>query len=152
MHHVWWTPGTAYPLVNTTPTVKHGCGTIMLWGDISAAGTQRLVRIETAAAVYLSVQELKGAEYFLKWLHVCIVDLPQYWGSSSESSWQSSSPSHVQRCGIQWPVWHWKLLGSHVWWPTSDKHREINRFEKVMMIITKIKMSLLNSVSIHEVF
>ena len=31
---------------DTTPTVKHGGGIIMLWGCFSAAGTGRLVRIE----------------------------------------------------------------------------------------------------------
>jgi hypothetical protein len=37
--HIWRKPGT-------TPTVKHGCGSIMLWGCFSAAETGRLVRIE----------------------------------------------------------------------------------------------------------
>ena len=37
--HVWRKPGTI-------PMVKHGCGSIMLWGGFSTAGTGRLVRIE----------------------------------------------------------------------------------------------------------
>ena len=37
--HVWRKPGTI-------PTVKHGGGSIILWGYFSAAGTRRLVRIE----------------------------------------------------------------------------------------------------------
>ena len=37
--HVWRKPCTI-------PTVKHGGGSIMLWGCFSAAGTGRLVRIK----------------------------------------------------------------------------------------------------------
>ena len=37
--HVWRKP-------DTNPTVKHGGGSIMLWGCFSAAGTGKLVRIE----------------------------------------------------------------------------------------------------------
>ena len=38
--HVWKKPGTI-------PAVKHGGGSIMLWGCFSAAGTARLIKIET---------------------------------------------------------------------------------------------------------
>ncbi len=44
--YVWRKPGTAHHLSNTVPTVKHGGGSVMLWGCFSAAGTGRLVAIE----------------------------------------------------------------------------------------------------------
>ena len=37
--HVWRKPGTI-------PTIKHGGGSIMLWGCFSVSGTGRLIRIE----------------------------------------------------------------------------------------------------------
>ncbi|KAG2458003.1 TCB1 transposase, partial [Polypterus senegalus] len=51
--HVWRKPGTAHHQANTIPTVKHGSGSIMLWG----AGTGRLVRIKgkMTAAMYRDI-------------------------------------------------------------------------------------------------
>ncbi|KAG2464594.1 TC1A transposase, partial [Polypterus senegalus] len=51
---VWRKPGTIHHQANTIPTVKHGGGSIMLWGCFSVAGTGRLVRImeKMTAAMY----------------------------------------------------------------------------------------------------
>ncbi|KAG2463360.1 TCB1 transposase, partial [Polypterus senegalus] len=55
--HVWRKPGTTHHQANTIPTVKHGGGSIMLWGCFSAAGTGRLVRIKgkITAAMYRDI-------------------------------------------------------------------------------------------------
>ncbi|KAG2468183.1 TC1A transposase, partial [Polypterus senegalus] len=55
--HVWRKPGTTHHQANTIPTVKHGGGSIMLWGCFSAAGTGRLVRIKgkMTAAMYRDI-------------------------------------------------------------------------------------------------
>ncbi|KAG2467933.1 TCB1 transposase, partial [Polypterus senegalus] len=55
--HVWRKPGTVHHQANTNPTVKHGGGSIMLWGCFSAAGTGRLVRIKgrMTAAMYRDI-------------------------------------------------------------------------------------------------
>ncbi|KAG2456474.1 TCB1 transposase, partial [Polypterus senegalus] len=44
--HIWRKPGTAHHQANTIPAMKHGSGSIMLWGCFLAAGTGRLVRIK----------------------------------------------------------------------------------------------------------
>ena len=44
--YVWRQPNTSHHPKNTVPTVKHGGGSIMLWGCFAAAGTGKLVRVE----------------------------------------------------------------------------------------------------------
>ncbi|KAG2461940.1 TC1A transposase, partial [Polypterus senegalus] len=55
--HVWRKPGTDHHQANTIPTVKHGGGSIMLWGCFSAAGTGSLVSIKgkRTAATYRDI-------------------------------------------------------------------------------------------------
>ena len=52
--YVWKKPSTARHPSNTIPTMKHGGGSIMLWGFFSVARTGRYVRIEGA---------MNGAKY-----------------------------------------------------------------------------------------
>ena len=56
--HVWRKPGTAHLRANSIPTVKHGGGSIMMWGCFSA-GTGWLVLIEGKmnAAKYTEILE-----------------------------------------------------------------------------------------------
>ncbi len=46
VQHVWWRPGEEYQENYALPTVKHGGGSIMVWGCMSAAGTGELRFIE----------------------------------------------------------------------------------------------------------
>ena len=62
--HVWRKPVTAHHLANTIPTVKHGGGSIMLWGCFSEAWSGRLVRIKGKrnGAKYRDENLLKSAQ------------------------------------------------------------------------------------------
>lgn len=44
--YVWRKTNTAHHPAHTIPTVKHGGGSIMLWGCFSSAGTGKLVRVD----------------------------------------------------------------------------------------------------------
>ncbi len=46
VQHVWWCPGEEYQENCALPTVKHGGGSIMVWGCMSTAGTGELWFIE----------------------------------------------------------------------------------------------------------
>lgn len=45
--YVWRQPNTEFDVKNTSPTVKHGGGSVMVWGCMAAGGVGKLVFIET---------------------------------------------------------------------------------------------------------
>ena len=44
INNVYRQPGTAFDPKNTVPTVKHGGGSIMLWGAFSSKGVGKIVK------------------------------------------------------------------------------------------------------------
>uniref|UniRef100_A0A3Q3JS38 Transposase n=1 Tax=Monopterus albus TaxID=43700 RepID=A0A3Q3JS38_MONAL len=57
--HVWHKPNTAFQEKNLIPTVKHGGGSVMVWGCFAAAGPGQLTIIESTmnSTVYQKVLE-----------------------------------------------------------------------------------------------
>ena len=77
--HVWRKPGTI-------PMVKHGGGSIMLWGCFSAAGPGRQVRIKG---------KMKGAKY----REILDENLLQSKGSPSN---RTMNPKHTAKTTQEW--------------------------------------------------
>ena len=44
--YIWRKKGEAFKHKNTVPTVKHGGGSITLWGCFSASGTGNLLKVD----------------------------------------------------------------------------------------------------------
>ncbi len=61
---VWRRRNAAYDPKNTIPTVKHGGGKIMLWGCVSAKGTEQLHRIKGMmdGAMYQQGQGIEASQ------------------------------------------------------------------------------------------
>ena len=103
--YVWRKPNTAFHSKNLIPTVKHGGGSVMVWGCFAASGPGRLAIIEGTmnSALYqrilqenvrLSVRELK-----LKRSWVMQQDNDPKHTSKSTSEWLKNKKFKV----LEWP-------------------------------------------------
>ncbi len=97
VQHVWRRPGEEYQENCALPTVKHGGGSIMVWGCMSAAGTGELQFIEGSqehlASIVLNWWSLKQSGLFL--------DLASWpnWAIEGEGSWLERWSRHW------WSLW-----------------------------------------------
>ena len=97
---VWRKAGTANHWLNTIPPVKHGGGSIMLWGCFSAAGSGGLVRVEG---------KLNGAMYrdqrWMKTWSRTLRTSVSAEGSASNRTTTLTTPPRWHRSGLGIALW-----------------------------------------------
>ncbi len=100
VQHVWWRPGEEYQENCALPTVKHGGGSIMVWGCMSAAGTGELCFIEgnMDSNMYCDILKQKMMPSLQK---LCQTAVFQH----------NNHPKHTARWQLPcWWSWGWR------WW------------------------------------
>lgn len=91
--HVWRTKGTAYDLKNTIPTVKHGGGSIMVWGCFSANGT---------GALHIVDGKMDGAMYRQILEKNLIPSAKGFHGRRKWTFQQDNDPKHTANLTKEW--------------------------------------------------
>ena len=96
---VWRKPNTSHHPENTIPTVKHGDGSIMLWGCFSVTATGKLVRIEGIMDCTKYREIIEGN------LLQSSRDLRLGWRCTFQ---QDNDPKHIAKATVEW------LKGKHL--------------------------------------
>lgn len=102
--YVWRKPNTAHHSQHTIPTVKHGGGSIMLWGCFSSAGTGKLVRVDG---------KMDGAKYRTILEENLLESAKDLRMGRRFTFQQDNDPKHKARATMEWfktkqiPVLEW---------------------------------------------
>lgn len=91
--HVWRTEGTAYDRKNTIPTVKHGGGSIMVWGCFTSHGT---------GALHLIDGKMDGAMYRQILEKSLIPSAKQLFRRRKWTFQQDNDPKHTANLTREW--------------------------------------------------
>uniref|UniRef100_A0A8C5PSG2 Transposase n=1 Tax=Leptobrachium leishanense TaxID=445787 RepID=A0A8C5PSG2_9ANUR len=89
-HYVWRKKGTAHQHQNLTPTVKHGGGSIMVWGCFAASGPGRIVVIDGKmnSRVYQDILQ-ENVRLSVRQLNGCVMQ-------------QDNDPKHTSNSTKEW--------------------------------------------------
>ncbi|MCI4379917.1 hypothetical protein PGIGA_G00233920 [Pangasianodon gigas] len=91
--YVWRKPNTEHDPEHTIPTVKHGGGSIMLWGCFSPAGKGKLVRVDG---------KMDGAKYRAILDENLLESAKDLRLGRSFTFQQDKDPKHTARATMEW--------------------------------------------------
>ena len=121
--YVWMRKNKAYAEKNTLPTVKHGSGSVMLWGCFTSSGTGNLQHVEGKMDA-VKYQEILGEKVMPS---VRKLKLGRHWTFQ-----QDNDPKHTSKSTKAWfQKKSWKILE----WPSQLP--DLNPIENLLWDLKK---------------